>query len=131
MDSGPDDAVLVVANPDAMTDSTTGSGGAGEASVGMPAGTGASVAVAVAAAVAAAASASASGDSIDSTSSDAIDTMMPGSLAPLPFAGCPAIVSASIWSGNEAWVLVAGCAQRHRLSRSRHWDQLECVAEGG
>lgn len=84
VDSGPDDTVLVVANPDAMTDSTTlvmGSDG-GKASLGMPAGIGASVAVAAAAA-AAAASASASGGSIDLTSSDAIDTMMPNGISSL------------------------------------------------
>lgn len=71
-----------VANPGAMTDSTTivmGSNGV-EPSVVMPVGTAASVAAAAAAAAAAAvaaASASVSGDSIDWTSSDAIDTTLP------------------------------------------------------
>lgn len=69
-----------VANPGAMTDSTTivmGSNGV-EPSVVRPVGTAASVAAAAAAAAAvAAASASVSGDSIDWTSSDAIDTTLP------------------------------------------------------
>lgn len=69
-----------VANPGAMTDSTTivmESNGV-EPSVVMPVGTAASVAAAAAAAAAvAAASASVSGDSIDWTSSDAIDTTLP------------------------------------------------------